>query len=69
MAQDEKSDPRWGVLLGGRGLGTVTDLLLRKAQAGRAGAQGDDDYDCRRGEKTTTSKPATIARIMVSGPL
>jgi hypothetical protein len=45
MAQDEKSDPRWGVLLGGRGLGTVTDLLLRKAQAGRAGAQGDDDYD------------------------
>ena len=28
-----------------RGLGTVTDLLLRKAQAGRAGAQGDDDYD------------------------
>jgi len=28
-----------------RGLGTVTDLLLRRAQAGRAGAQGDDDYD------------------------
>jgi hypothetical protein len=23
----------------------VTDILLRKAQAGRAGAQGDDDYD------------------------
>jgi hypothetical protein len=23
----------------------VTDLLLRKAQAGRAGAQGDNDYD------------------------
>jgi hypothetical protein len=23
----------------------VTDLLLRQAQAGRAGAQGDDDYD------------------------
>jgi hypothetical protein len=23
----------------------VTDLLLRRAQAGRAGAQGDDDYD------------------------
>src|SRR5262245_26889025 len=28
-----------------RGLGTVTDLLLRRAQAGRASAQGDDDYD------------------------
>jgi hypothetical protein len=26
-------------------LGTVTDLLLRQAQASRAGAQGDDDYD------------------------
>jgi hypothetical protein len=26
-------------------LGTVTDLLLRKAQAGRAGAQDDNDYD------------------------
>ncbi len=23
----------------------MTDLLLRKAQAGRAGAQGDEDYD------------------------
>jgi hypothetical protein len=23
----------------------VTDLLLRQAQASRAGAQGDDDYD------------------------
>jgi hypothetical protein len=23
----------------------VTDILLRKAQAGRAGAQGDNDYD------------------------
>jgi hypothetical protein len=23
----------------------VTDLLLRQAQAGRAGAHGDDDYD------------------------
>ena len=23
----------------------MTDILLRKAQAGRAGAQGDDDYD------------------------
>jgi hypothetical protein len=23
----------------------VADLLLRKAQAGRAGAQGDNDYD------------------------
>jgi hypothetical protein len=23
----------------------VTDLLLRRAQASRAGAQGDDDYD------------------------
>jgi hypothetical protein len=23
----------------------VTDLLLRQAQAGRAGAQGDNDYD------------------------
>jgi hypothetical protein len=28
-----------------RGLGTVTDLLLRQAQAGRAGAQGANDYD------------------------
>jgi hypothetical protein len=27
------------------GLATVTGLLLRKAQAVRAGAQGDDDYD------------------------
>jgi hypothetical protein len=26
-------------------LATVTGLLLRKAQAVRAGAQGDDDYD------------------------
>jgi hypothetical protein len=26
-------------------LGTVTDLLLRKAQAVRAGARGDEDYD------------------------
>jgi hypothetical protein len=26
-------------------LGTVTDLLLRQAQASRAAAQGDDDYD------------------------
>ena len=26
-------------------MGTVTDLLLRKAQAGRAGAEGDNDYD------------------------
>jgi len=26
-------------------LGTVTDLLLRKAQSGRAGAQGDENYD------------------------
>jgi hypothetical protein len=25
--------------------GTVTDLLLRQAEASRAGAQGDDDYD------------------------
>jgi hypothetical protein len=23
----------------------MTDILLRKAQAGRAGAQGDNDYD------------------------
>ena len=23
----------------------MTDILLRKAQAGRAGAEGDDDYD------------------------
>src|SRR5262245_35062357 len=30
---------------GSGGLGTVTDLLLRQAQAGRAGAQGDYDYD------------------------
>jgi hypothetical protein len=29
-------------------LGTVTDLLLRQAQASRAGAQGDDDYDVHR---------------------
>jgi hypothetical protein len=28
-----------------KGLGTMTDILLRKAQAGRAGAQGDNDYD------------------------
>jgi hypothetical protein len=28
-----------------RGLGAMTDLLLRQAQAGRAGAQGDNDYD------------------------
>jgi hypothetical protein len=26
-------------------LGAMTDLLLRQAQAGRAGAQGDEDYD------------------------
>ena len=38
----------WNMEDGGyhkKGLGTVTDLLLRKAQAGRAGAQGDNDYD------------------------
>jgi hypothetical protein len=29
----------------GGGLGTVTDLLLQKAQAVRAGARGDEDYD------------------------
>jgi hypothetical protein len=28
-----------------RGLGTVTDLLLRQAHTSRAGAQGDNDYD------------------------
>jgi hypothetical protein len=34
-----------GEVGGGGGLGTVTDLLLRKAQAVRAGAQSNEDYD------------------------
>jgi hypothetical protein len=45
MAQDENPECA-GCEAGSRGgLGTVTDLLLRQAQASRAGAQGDDDYD------------------------
>src|SRR5258708_24518943 len=39
------------------GLGTVTDLLLRRAQASRAGAQGDDAYDVI-GTWTTTAAAA-----------
>ena len=45
----------------------MTDLLLRQAQASRAGAQGDDDYDVIRTDgivigrifRATTSPPET----------
>jgi hypothetical protein len=47
LAQDEKPKCASGEAGGRGGLGTVTDLLLRRAQAGRAGAQGHDDYDSR----------------------
>jgi hypothetical protein len=45
LAEDEKPECAGGEARSRGGLGTVTDLLLRQAQASRAGAQGDDDYD------------------------
>jgi hypothetical protein len=45
LDQNEEPGCTGGEAGGGGGLGTVTDLLLRQAQASRAGAQGDDDYD------------------------
>jgi hypothetical protein len=43
--QDEEPGLRRREAEGGGGLRTMTDILLRKAPAGRAGAQGDNDYD------------------------
>jgi hypothetical protein len=45
LAQEQEPGLRSCEAGSGGGLGTVTDLLLRKAQAVRAGAQGDEDYD------------------------
>ena len=37
----------------------MTDLLLRQAQASRAGAQGDDDYDViGMGERPSATRTA-----------
>jgi hypothetical protein len=45
LVQAQESERASGEAGSRGGLGTMTDLLLRRAQAGRASAQGDDDYD------------------------
>jgi hypothetical protein len=52
----------------GRGLLAVTDILLRKAQAVRVGARGDEDYDVFGADGTVVGRIFEATTSPVGAP-